>query len=693
VPRALALLASFLVPAVAFADVLPERSPRIVSHQIDVTLDWPKKELHGTQVITWRNPTKTPVPDVWLHLYWNAMRDDESTFALESSAERPRARPEERGTMEIESIRVRGGAPLSLRFVHPDDDNDRDRTVVAADLPAPVPPGGELVLELRWHAKIPEGGVRAGWGPGMVFAAQWFPKPGVYEEGRGWNCHQYHSSTEFFADYGTYDVTIHAPRGWIVGASGRDVGSSGDVHHFVAEDVHDFAWAASDRLVKVAHVFRASKLRYPRERERLAKVLGRTPAEIALRDVQVSLLMPEELRDRATRYLSCIDSGLELFGLRYGRYPYDTLTVVVPPKAAEFACCMEYPTLLTTVGDLLAQGQSLEWVTMHEFGHQFFYGLVGSNEFETPWLDEGFTAYSTMRALETGFPPQTLDAEYLDVSVPRFEPWALPDEPDAALGSGLFAPFGVPKGGLLAFARDALPVASWPRVRLPEPRSEGAPLGSLARYREDPRRGEISMIGFRQYDHLAYRINSYSKTSVMLRSLERWLPPGTMDRILRTYSERHRFGHPTGSDFERVASEVSGRDLSWFFDQAIRSARVLDYAVGDVRPQKRSRRRYTDVYVRRLGEFAVPVEVAVRFTKGPSVVERWDGRGRFVRYRYDGARHVHAVEVDPRAVWWLDVDRGNNSWRSRPDRRPARRWSLRLLLWVEHAMRFSAGLS
>ena len=692
-PRWAALLL-VLAAASATADPLPERSPRLVSHEIDVRLDFSAKTLRATQAITWRNRTKDTVRDVWLHLYWNAFRDDESTFADESSPERPPARPEERGEIVLDSIRVHGGATLHPRFRHPDDDNDLDRTVVSADLPSPIPPGGEVVLELEWHSRIPEGGVRTGWGPGMVFAAQWFPKPGVYEEGRGWNCHQYHSSTEFFADYGTYDVTIHAPAGWIVGASGREAGVRGDAHRFVAEDVHDFAWTASDRLVRVAHTFRASKIRFGREARRLASALRRPAGELALRDVQVSLLLPPEIRDRADRYLKCIDTGLELFGLRYGRYPYDTLTVVVPPKAAEFACCMEYPTLLTTQGDLFAAGPSLEWVTMHEFGHQFFYGLMGSNEFETPWLDEGFTAYSTMRALETSYPAQRLDAFYVDQRFERFQPWPVPEETrDPFLSAGLLEPLGVPPHGLLAFARDAEPVAAWPDARLPEPRSEGAPLGSLARYRDDPRRGEIARVGFRQYDHLAYRINAYSKTNVMLRSLERWLPPGTMDRILRTYGERFRFGHPRGEDFERVASEVAGRDLSWFFDQAIRSARVLDYAVGDVRLQKRSRRKRTEVFVRRLGEFIVPIEISVRFADGRTVVERWDGRDRFARFHYDGGPAVRAVVVDPRAKWWLDVDRGNNSWRADPDPRAARRWSLRMLLWVEHAMRFAAGLS
>lgn len=690
--RTVTLLTVLCASFEAAADPLPAESPRLVSYGIDVRVDWEKKELHGTETVTWRNRTKDTVRDVWLHLYWNAMRDDESTFALESSPEGPRLRRAARGSTTIDSMRVKGGPALQPRYEHPDDDNDRDRTVVAADLPTPVPPGGELVLEIAWTSRIPRAGIRAGWGPGMVFAAQWYPKPGVYEEGRGWNCHQYHASTEFFADYATYDVTIHAPRGWIVGASGREVSKRGDAHRFTAEDVHDFTWTASNRVVQVSHTFRGSKVRFQKEAARLARVLGRSREELALRDVQVSLLIPPEIRDRASRYLRCIDAGLELYGTRYGRYPYDTLTVVVPPKAAEFACCMEYPTLLTTVGGLFDSGSSLEWVTMHEFGHQFFYGLVGSNEFETPWLDEGFTAHSTMRALETAYPPQRIADEYGDLDVGRFQPWSLPAEGTVALlDAGLLGPFGARPGGPFAFVRDAIPVAAWPNVRLAEPRSEGAPLGSLARYREDPRRGELSRVGFRQYDHLAYRINAYSKTNVMLRSLGRFLPPGTIDRILRTYSERFRYQHPRGEDFERVASEVAGTDLSWFFDQAVRSANVLDYAVGDVRVQERSARKRTEVSIRRLGEFVVPVEIAVRFTNGKTRVERWDGADRFVRYRYD--RAVRAVVVDPRVVWWLDVDRGNNSWRARPDARPARRWSLKLLLWVEHAMRFAAGLS
>jgi len=693
-----------LLAPLAHADPLPERSPRLVTHVLDVTLDYAGRRLRAKQTIVWRNRTKDTVRDIWLHLYWNAFRDDESTFALESRSDRrSQDDAESRGEIVVDRIRVKDGPALSLSFEHPDDDNDRDRTVARAVLPTAVPPGGEVALDLEWHSRIPRAGVRTGWGEDFVFAAQWFPKPGVYEEGRGWNCHQYHASTEYFADYGSYDVTLHVPNGWVVAASGRASrsGSSSqgtdDVHRFTADDVHDFAWVASSRVVKLDHVFRGSKVRFGRERRRLAGALARSEAELALRDVRVSLILPPEHRDRADRYLRCIDAGLELYGLRYGRYPYDTLTVVVPPKSGGFACCMEYPTLLTAPGGLFSEGSALEWVTMHEFGHQFFYGLVGSNEFETPWLDEGFTAYSTMRALETAYPPQGFDLEVLGIDLARFQPWEVPEEiSDPLLGLGLLEPLGAAPGGILAFARDVPPVAAWPTT-MQEPRSEGAPLGSLARYREDPRRGEMSRVGFEQYDHLAYRINAYSKTSVMLRSLERFLPPGMLDRILRTYSERFRFGHPRGEDFERVASEVAGTDLSWFFDQAVRTARVLDYAVGEVRARGTGRgagsRAKTDVLVRRLGDFVAPVEVTVRFEDGSVRRERWDGQDRFVRYRYPAQPAVRSVVVDPHGRWALDVDRGNNSWRHRADGRAARRWALRLLLWAQHAMRLAGGVS
>ena len=239
----------------------PPLSPRNASYSIDARLDPETRALTGTETITWRNITTRPADELRFHLYWNAWKNTRSTFLREAALDRTdrsarRGLRTDGGDLDQAAARVsrqRGDAPLDLtsakRFIAPDDGNADDETVMAVPLPEPVPPGGSATIELTWTAHVPRPFARTGAIGNFFFIAQWFPKLGVLEE-RGWNCHQFHSSTEFFSDYGVYDVRLTVPRGWTVGATGveRDASDNADrttTHHYYQEDVHDFAWTTS----------------------------------------------------------------------------------------------------------------------------------------------------------------------------------------------------------------------------------------------------------------------------------------------------------------------------------------------------------------------------------------------------------------------------------------------------------------
>src|SRR5262249_33495852 len=141
---------------------------------------------------------------------------------------------------DLESAAITDLAP-SRHFIAPDDGNEEDQTVLAAPLPQPVAPGETRWIRVQWTSHVPRTFARTGAVGNFFFIAQWFPKLGVLQD-EGWNCHQFHWSTEFFSDYGVYDVSLTAPQGWIVGATGveRANGARGSTHRFYQEDVHDF---------------------------------------------------------------------------------------------------------------------------------------------------------------------------------------------------------------------------------------------------------------------------------------------------------------------------------------------------------------------------------------------------------------------------------------------------------------------
>jgi hypothetical protein len=237
-------------------------SPRNANYSIDVELDPAARTLNARGVVSWRNLTARPTSELQFHLYWNAWRNTGSSFMREAAGlpwlpEEPG--PEDWGAIDVTAIRLvsGGGAPLadlrgSARFVAPDDGNADDRTLVSLPLPQPVGPGQTITLEMAWTAKVPRTFTRTGAIGDFFFIAHWFPKIAVLGED-GWKGRQFHAMTEFFADFGVYDVRMTVPRGWVVGATGRererrDAGS-GTVHRYVQEDVHDFAWTTSPDFV------------------------------------------------------------------------------------------------------------------------------------------------------------------------------------------------------------------------------------------------------------------------------------------------------------------------------------------------------------------------------------------------------------------------------------------------------------
>jgi aminopeptidase N len=266
--------------------------------------------------------------------------------------------------------------------------------VVRIDLAQPVAAGGELTLDIDFLSQLPRVVERTGWFGDFNLVAQWFPKIGVLElpGERGatevrWNCHEFHFNSEFYADFGLYDVKLTVPSDYTVGAVGELQGqpqSDGGktTYHFVQGDVHDFAWVAAKGY----------------------KTLDGTYEGPGSPQVAVRVIYPPEYVASAQPVLKASIDSLGYFSKTLGAYPYKTLTAVVPPYNAGEAGGMEYPTFFTAEGyndvepGTISQ-YMIDFVTIHEFGHGYFYGLLASNEFEEPMLDEGLNEYWDQRML------------------------------------------------------------------------------------------------------------------------------------------------------------------------------------------------------------------------------------------------------------------------------------------------------
>jgi len=649
---------------------LPERSPRNANYTIQARLDAERHLIHGHLVLEWTNTTGLPQSSFPFHLYWNAFRNNLSTSARGQGRRVPSGDdPRRFGYTHV--IRIALGAEgvaeadltPTMRYLQPDDANADDRTVLEVTAPTPVPAGSTVRFRVDWESLIPHGALgRAGWVHDYHFIAQWFPKIGVFWKG-AWNAHQFHPTTEFFSDFGAYDVALTLPAGFTVGATGalresRDEADGLRTFRFYQEDVHDFAWTASRRFLEKTGRFEAAG--YP--------------------PVDIRLLVQPEHEHLSDRYIEATRVALKAYGAWSAPYPYAQMTVVDPAWGSGSGG-MEYPTLITGGASMWAPPDmaSPESVTIHEAGHQFWYGLVATNEFEEPWLDEGFNRYHDRKAYMAAYGRRGAGVRY----------------------------FGLPGRAL----------SGWPVV------APGVDAGRSDEIRSGLRRhGKDDVMARRSWDFQdadAYGLNAYGKPALSLQTLEGLIGDEAMTRVMRTWARRHRFAHPTSEDFIATVNEVTGRDWRWYFDQTWFSAEECDYAVTVKNTRARAPRGYLDgpsgpvlatpaagdteeegrpyeseVTVLRLGGVKLPVEVRIDFDDGRSVRETWDGQYRWTRFRYHGPARVTAATVDPEGRIALDVNPANNGWVEETGHaaRAASKWAARWMYWFQHLLEMHAML-
>lgn len=649
--------------------------PPVVDYDIQVRLNPASKMVQGTVRLIYTNHAPDIIPDLRFHTYLNAFKNNLSTYARESgwTSGIPDA---ERGYIQIHKALIDGVDLTSeMSYYLGPDSTPGDQTVLRIPLQGPLMPGQSTTVDMEFEAKLPQATDRTGYYGDFFFLAQWFPKIGVWESRgtrgavvSGWNCHAFHAYTEFFANFGNYRVALTVPKDFVVGASGLLIGEAvtGEqkTYTFAQKDIHDFAAVAAKNLVSEVRVFHPEEHVTEVEYQEAMTRLDLDKDQVRLKPVTMMFLYPEEQRLDVDRHFKALEIGLKHFGLWFGAYPYETITMVNPPTFAIGG--MEYPTLIT-LGyrpRRPATNYGLESLILHEFAHQYFYGILGSNEFEQAFMDEGFTTYTSDKLTDMAYG-----------------------------GYGLFIRrFGyhLPLGDELGLRR----------------------MTSVETYRvfrnvpaiEEP----IALEGWKYYSHGNYGRNAYSKPALALNQLERELGETTMAKVLRRYTTRFAFQHPDLADFQAIAEEVSKRDLDWFFERVFEDATKVDYEALPVKSYGiRLNEGYTDteqgpvlqdsesqaevrqrqeVGVINHGKLVYPVTIAVTFEDGQVLTERWDGEGRWVRYYYDDAPAITKVVVDPDELLVLDTNPTNDSFVVNPDPQWKRSLNHTLALGIQHIL-------
>jgi len=572
-----------------------------VAYRINTRLHPDQNRVTGSETITYTNRSPDTLTEVYLNLPQNV-------FA--PGNRRNRTVPIT-GGFDLERVVVQG-APVTLTRRGTVSLSTSERV----PLTEPIPPGGTAELQIDWSFEVPEGTFRMGReGSEVFYLAQWYPQIAVYDDLRGWVRDPYLGDGEFYLDYGTFDVEITAPAGWLVSASGvlqnaaavlpgdavqrlgslsRETvthivtaadraagkatlagGADGTLTwHFVAENVRDFAWGASDEYVwdgTVAEYQNADQ----------------TPHASNI----YTLYRPDRPNwDRSAEFAR---HSIESHSYWYP-YPYPHMTV----NEGVIGGGMEYP-MITIVGGGRTP-ESLYGVVSHELGHMWWPMVAGSDERNHAWMDEGLASFAEDLAFDDIFPGS-----------------------DSGLNT------------MNGYLRIAGTDAETPSMR------------SADLYGPSGNRG----------------MASYGKPASVMRALRTILGPAVYDEALKTYLQRWAFKHPNPLDLFWTFANMSGQSLDWYFYPWMYTTLVMDQAVTGVEQGP----NWATVVVADRGEIPMPVIVEVVTDAGVRTrqmlpVSGWNGKLARVRFPTQG--RVVEVILDPEERF-PDVNREDNHWTGR----------------------------
>lgn len=535
------VLTCILISGPASAQTAIEWQQR-VRYEMDVTLLADRHQLQGEQRLTYYNNSPDTLREVFYHLYFNAFNPQSMMAERNRHLPDPDPRvvprifelgPDEIGYQRVEHL-TQNGRPVSF---------DVYDTVMKVTLAEPILPGDSSVFEMRFHAQVPLMTRRTGRdsNDGIDYSmAQWYPKMAQYDH-TGWHADPY-IGREFYAPYGTFDVRITLPAEYVVGGTGvvqnpDEVGhgygthasssapaTSGDslTWHFYAENVHDFAWAADPEYIH----------------DRFTDQQGITYHVLYLP------AYAEVWKNQRT----WLPALTEFLGARYGRYPYPQFTVAQAGDGG-----MEYPMVTFITGN--RSPGSLLGTTAHELAHEWFYGIVGSNEADYAWIDEGFANYISTEALaHVSGQGEASHANAL-LSVVR------------ARRYGFFEPLNTP--------------SDWFET------------------------------------NSGYSVAAYAGGESLVEMLGYVISEPLREQWLREVVRRFLFRHPHPHDLEKVAEDVSGVQLDWFFSQLLNTPWDVDYGIRDLdsRPDG-SGGWTTTISLKRHGRTVLPVDLVLELEDG-----------------------------------------------------------------------------
>ena len=559
-----------------------------VSYKIDVRLDDESHILRGYERLEYTNNSKDTLMFILMHLWPNAYKNDKTAFTEHQVQNKEKdfyfSNEYEKGFVDSLDFKIDGDAVNVSEY-----NNNQD--IVLLELNKPLMPGAKIILTTPFRLVIPIVFSRLGHQEQNYQITQWYPKPAVYDN-KGWHPMPYLDQGEFYSEFGNFEVSISLPENYVVAATGdleeesekkyidqliaksesdkkiETFSSTSSIKFktitFKQKNVHDFAWFASK-------YFQVEKSEAVLKNGRKVNCYSYFHPKNASKYNESS-----KITAKTIEYLS----------EHVGEYPYNHASVVDGQLLAGGG--MEYPnvTIIGSVGDK----STLQTVIIHEVGHNWFYGLLGSNEREYPWMDEGINSFYE-RKLD-----MTLEENHENDSKRNIA---------ERLTKELNGPFLY-----YFFATQDLDQS----VSLPAP----------------------------EYTKINYGGIVYSKAAMMMAYLESYLGESVFEEAMKRYYKEWHFKHPYPEDFKKIISSATDKDLSWFFDDLMSSTKKVDFKYKHTSTSSQG----SEVYATSCTPFKGPIPVAA--LRGDSILQtKWIEYPYKEPARFESQLQANQFQIDP----------------------------------------------
>ena len=544
------------------------------NYTISVTLNDTLHQLTGFEKITYHNLSPDTLTKIYVHLWANGY-SDRNTKLVEQQVNNGNtklfyASPSQRGYIRNLDFKI-NGEPAT--YSSKKDESD----IALIELPKPLLPGDSLILETPFLVKIPGDYSRMGHQEQSYQITQWFPKIAVYDT-KGWHPMPYLDMGEFYSNFGSYDVSITLPENYFVAATGLMIENKEEKDRieqrveqskgllftendfqpssttlktvrFYQDNIHDFAWFA-DKYFLISR----KTITLP----------------VSQREVVAYAYYSPENRDIWKDVPNYIEQTILFYSQKLGEYPYASCTAVEGVLAAGGG--MEYP-MITVVNSY--DRKTTERVIVHEVGHNWLYGIIGFNEREYPWLDEGLNSFYENEFFEQKYPKAHLldDFKFLEY----FNTNQYPD-----FYSTYFA------------------------YRFANAHNDYQPIGLPS---ED-------------YSMINYGISVYFTPVMMFRYLKAYLGTPKFDEIMFEFANKWSFKHPMPSDLHHFFEEKTEMDLTWFFKKLIQTDTPIDQHISSIKPIKDSLNTYV-LKSKDVSKLGAPYCITTHDKKGDVLTATW----------------------------------------------------------------------